>query len=587
MTRKTILLATTALLAAPAFADNVDFAPVKFPNTDELKRAVVATESVTIDGKTTEIGYHVLARGGQKIGDATWGLLVDENGKPVLSEDGSEHISVDTDFSSLLPVGDKLFSVSHFESRPGAMYLSELKQDAETGQLTAISTRPIDFSSVGGLWVPCAGSVTPWGTHLGSEEYEPDAREVYEAEALADIDDYFYPMARYFGLNPSTMSLDEFRSVFNPYAYGFPTEITVAEDGSDSVAKHYAMGRLAIELAYVMPDSKTAYITDDGTNVGLYMFVADEAGKLDAGTLYAAKLTQTSDEGAGAFDLGWVDLAHATSDEVRALIDDKPAFADIFEAAAPGEDGSCAEGFTSINTSAGHECLKVKEGMEVAASRLETRRYAAIKGATTELRKEEGLTFDPASGTMFVAMSEVAKGMTAGAKQDVGGPDDVQVAENACGAVYSFAVGSDSGIGSDYVAKDMTTLVAGTPSDYAEGSEYAGNACDIDGIANPDNLTFMTGTNTLIIGEDTGSGHQNDAIWAYDLDTNDLTRIFTTPYGSETTSPYYYPDINGWGYLMAVVQHPYGESDEDKLSDPSDAMAYVGYVGPLPALSVK
>ena len=29
-----------------------------------------------------------------------------------------------------------------------------------------------------GLWVPCAGSVTPWGTHLGSEEYEPDAAKV-------------------------------------------------------------------------------------------------------------------------------------------------------------------------------------------------------------------------------------------------------------------------------------------------------------------------------------------------------------------------------------------------------------------------
>jgi hypothetical protein len=33
-----------------------------------------------------------------------------------------------------------------------------------------------------------------------------------------------------------------------------------------------------------------------------------------------------------------------------------------------------------------------------------------------------------------------------------------------------------------------------------------------------------------------------------------------------------------------VIQHPYGESDEDKLSDPSDARAYVGYLGPMPAL---
>lgn len=29
--------------------------------------------------------------------------------------------------------------------------------------------QPVDFSKWGGLWLPCAGSLTPWGTHLGSE----------------------------------------------------------------------------------------------------------------------------------------------------------------------------------------------------------------------------------------------------------------------------------------------------------------------------------------------------------------------------------------------------------------------------------
>ena len=32
------------------------------------------------------------------------------------------------------------------------------------------------------------------------------------------------------------------------------------------------MGRAAWELAYVMPDEKTAYLSDDGTNVGFYMY---------------------------------------------------------------------------------------------------------------------------------------------------------------------------------------------------------------------------------------------------------------------------------------------------------------------------
>jgi hypothetical protein len=88
---------------------------------------------------------------------------------------------------------------------------------------------------------------------------------------------------------------------------------------------------------------------------------------------------------------------------------------------------------------------------------------------------------------------------------------------NVCGAVYGLHLDSN------YTAVDMFPLVAGTPltMDYGAGAEspdYDGiNKCDVNGIANPDNVTYMPGYNTLIIGEDTGSGHQNDMIWSYDL----------------------------------------------------------------------
>ena len=111
---------------------------------------------------------------------------------------------------------------------------------------------------------------------------------------LDEIDDYDKPMVRYFGLDPDKVTVEEFKAAFNPYRYGFPVEIAVKEDGSYTVAKHHAMGRVAVELAKVMPDQKTAYISDDGTNVGLFMFIADTAGNLDAGKLYAAKWNQTS-----------------------------------------------------------------------------------------------------------------------------------------------------------------------------------------------------------------------------------------------------------------------------------------------------
>lgn len=65
-------------------------------------------------------------------------------------------------------------------------------------------------------------------------------------------------------------------------------------------------------------------------------------------------------------------------------------------------------------------------------------------------------------------------------------------------------------------------------------------------------------------GEDTDL-HQNDVLWYYDWASSSLTRFLSTPYGSETTSPYFYPNINGWAYITAVVQHPYGESDEEQM----------------------
>ncbi|WP_026381246.1 PhoX family protein [Afifella pfennigii] len=587
------LLAGTAvaLVATSAMAGELTFTGIAAAKTDAEKREAVASPSVTIDGNTHEIAYHVLARSGDEIGNNTFGLLVDENGEPVKNEDGSTHISVDADFSSLLTVGDKLFNITHFESRPGAMYLSELKQD-DAGNLTPVSTEAIDFSSFGGLWVPCAGSFTPWETHLGSEEYPPDARAVEEATSMDDIDDYYKPMIRYVGLDPASASIEEFKKGFDPYKYGYPTEITVKEDGSYTVDKHYAMGRVAVELAKVMPDEKTVYISDDGTNVGLFMFVADEAGKLDAGTLYAAKWNQTSGEGAGKADLSWVDLGHSDTAAVAKALADGVTFSDLFEVADIADDGSCAEGFSPSNAEGRAECLKVKDGMEEIASRLETRRYASMKGATTEFRKEEGIALDPATKTLYVAMSEIGNGMEDAAKggkptdkYEKGSSNDIRLTANGCGAVYSLPLGSDDKIGSDWVASEMNGLVAGTPHKYAEGDEFAGNTCDMDGLANPDNLTFMDGFGTLIIGEDTGSGHQNDVIWAYKLSDGSLTRIFSTPYGSETTSPYFYPNVGGHGYIMAVVQHPYGESDEDKLADPADARAYVGYIGPFPALT--
>src|SRR3546814_3771603 len=96
-------------------------------------------------------------------------------------------------------------------------------------------------------------------------------------------------MASFFG---GGSVLDGDASKVNPYFWGFPVEISVSDAGAATATKHYSMGRFAHELSYVMPDRKTVYETDDGTNVGFYRYAADTASDLSAGTLYAMKRSE-------------------------------------------------------------------------------------------------------------------------------------------------------------------------------------------------------------------------------------------------------------------------------------------------------
>ena len=552
---------------------SVAFAGVAVPSTDAEKRAVTATTKATLSGKDYSIGYNTLMRSGQTVGTGTFGQLFDSNGSPLVATDGSIRISHDNDFASLLPIGDKLFMVSHFETRPAAMYLTELSQNKTTGVLTAIQTRNLDFSGVHGGWVHCAGSVTPWNTHLGSEEYPPDARSVNATTGSIDNDsNYYNAMADYYSGN---------KLALNVYDYGYQVEVKVNSFTSTTIAKHYSMGRIAHELGKVMPDNKTVYMSDDGGNGVMLRYVADKAGDLSSGELFAAKWTQTSSTNGGAADITWVSLGKATDAEIKSYLDSKVKFTDIFDVETPnsttGVCPSAASGFKSIYTGSygSTECLKLKTGMEKAASRLETRRYAALLGATTEFNKMEGITLDPDSKTLYVSMSYVEKSMLDNDKTDLGGPNHIKLPKNSCGTVFGLSLDSN------YTATTMTAVISGKAATTGD----VANTCDLEGIANPDNITYLTGYKTLIIGEDTGTGHQNDALWSYNLGTNKLTRILTTPYGSETTSPYFYPDINGFAYLTAVVQHPYGESDQTKLvAGSGDDRAYTGYIGPFPAM---
>lgn len=607
-------LIALAILASssPAWAagshHSLSFSEVSVPTTDAEKREIRASSEVTVDNKSYPIGYHTLVRTKQQLpllGDssktAVFGALIDKNGDPFVDEDGSNLVCTNgsgPDHTSLLSRFGKLYAVTQLECAVGGAYVTALDQDRD-GLLTATATRPVDFSGEFGTYVNCAGVTTPWDTHLGSEEYEPpmalfNPTPTVEPYWFGDTasdgwhDDHIAAIAAYNGLANNAVN-----GAHIGYYYGWIPEISIISSAGDTeVVKHYAMGRFSHELAYVMPDNRTVYLSDDGTNVGLFMFVADGARDLSAGTLYAAKWVQQSADDGGSADIHWINLGHATDAEIRAaLTDTSVTFDTMWEKETMNSDGSCPTGgFTPTNTyDVGKLCVKLKDGMDKFASRLETRLYAAYEGATTEFRKEEGITYDSDHDLLYVSMSQVAKGMEDGSSNDVGGNNDIRLPKNNCGTVFGLSVTKgikDSegvAIASTLVATNMYGVISGTAHDYS-GTEYENNDCDIDGIANPDNLSYLPKYGTLLIGEDTDS-HQNDYVWAYDVNAAEKTRIVTTPYGSETTSTFWHPNIKGFGYATLVVQHPYGESDSDK-ANPGDQESYVGYIGPFPRLTL-
>jgi len=602
------LVTAFLLLAAAVCQGRLEWDAIDVADTSVEQHGVISSQTVFVDGKEVPAGFKDLMRSGledPRGSGAILGQVLDQDGNPMpemeslpprgrngRNESTTMDISHDPDFTSILRAGDKLFMVAHFESpNPASSYLIELEQDKDTGILSVVGFEPIDWSEWGGLWVACAGSVTPWGTHLGSEEYPPNAKEMLvkdmeEWDMLRLNGDDITPrategMLRYFGIFPDEIKPKDLNN-FKPYRYGYPWEVKVNEDGTYTNVKHFAMGRTAIELPYVMPDQKTVYITDDGLNRVLTMFVAEKAGDLSCGRVYAAKAEQVDSDGAGLFNLEWIELGESACNEDLAEQAAELIFTDIFEYEAPKnatkKKDMCPKGFTVVNTDVDWECLKVKKGMELYASRFETRRYAGMLGATTEWNKWEGITYSPRRKKLYTAMSAIEKGMEDNQRKgldndqyDIGGSQHVALEYNKCGCVYVMDVDENNR------ALNMYPLTCGTP---ITGDDE--NSCDVDGIANPDNVAMVEEHDGLLIGEDTRA-HRNDVVWYYDLKTNLMQRVFSTPYGSETTGPYWYADINGWSYMLMVVQHPYGESDNEKRYEEgaTGIEGYIGYLGPI------
>ncbi|MGE4473263.1 MAG: PhoX family phosphatase [Sulfuricurvum sp.] len=502
------------------------------------------------------IEYTTLMNTGDVIGSSTVGALIDVNGNPIMDTSVTPNVGFvsDTpDGQSVMQIGNTIQMVSQFEYvtadgsgadrygiLPAMMNLSTLTQAADGG-LSVSKVSNIDSSSVGGLWITCAASLTPWNTHLGSEEYEPDAKKV-ELGTGSGTDTLGGPNA-YFG-DTTTAKV---------YNYGYIHETTVTEAGATTVKKHYNMGRFSHELAAVMPDNKTVYFGDDGSYTMLFMYVADTAGDLSAGTLYAAKWTQTSDTTNREVkaNLTWIKLGHATDAEIKTIIDSGIKFSDIFDVSA-----SAAAGYTAIKTYKGTEYIKLNSGMELAAAYLESRRYGALLGATSEFNKMEGVTVNAKDKKVYIAISNMSGGMADSGSDPV---NDIHAPVEKAGAVFELALTSgqsdtaSNAINSSYVATTMNAIPALTG--LTMSADVFGNTGDLSKVANPDNLKFSEKMRTLFIGEDSGM-HINNFVWAYNVDTKKFSRILSNTAGAEATGLQAIDKLGNNSYIMSSIQHP-------------------------------
>jgi secreted PhoX family phosphatase len=421
---------------------------------------------------------------------------------------------------------------------PSPIGVLTLDQDQATGKLTLVKYHNVDTSGVEGLWITCGASLSPWGTHLSSEEYEPNA---FTAAGDAQFKAF-------------SKNLYGSESTANPYNYGHLPEVTVNPDGTASIKKHYCLGRISHELVQVMPDQRTVLMGDDATNSGYFVFVADKEKDLSSGTLYVAKVGAgfSLDPSATAAPLTWIKLGSATSAEIRALAASIKA-TDIMDVRTTDPQDP---GFTKVAANGAVEWIKLKPGMEKAAAFLETHRYAALVGASMGFTKMEGTTVNAKDKIAYSALQNCQSSMVAGNALNVPGNGiSIPKALNA-GAVMALKLAGGqkdlggAAINSEWMPVDLKALLTG--EDIA--ADALGNTANPDRIGNPDNLKFSEKMRTLFIGEDSGQ-HVNNFLWAYNVDTKVLSRVMSIPAGGESTGLHAVDELNGWTYIMSNFQH--------------------------------
>lgn len=558
---------------------------------DRAKTSVSSKLKIDWDDSTSseyQLGYKSFFETGNTVpkwggGEIIAGGYFNANGDPIMDTsipasprqffsdcpDGSSLIHLDG--AQVEGVNNPVFHVVQFEyasqnlagaseygNLPSPIAILTLDQNQTTGHLELKKYFNVDTSAVHGLWITCGASMSPWNTHLSSEEYEPDVFE----QGIG-------------GPSPKGISKNFFgdEAAAKPYNYGHLPEVIVNKDGSGSIIKHFCMGRISHELVHVMPDNRTVIMGDDYTNGGFFMFIADVAKDLSAGKLYVAKYVSELTESSTG-QIKWIELGHATSQEIEKMVNvDNIQPSDIMESLTTNPNDAS---YTEIILAKKKLWVKVKPGMEKAAAFLETHRYAALKGGSMAFTKMEGTTINIKDKVAYSALANIQDSMIKDNAAWVAAHNVSFTKKITAGGVlaHDLTAGQNTTdgqpINSEWIPYQSKMLLMG--EDITVDS--LGNTANPDKIASPDNLKFSETLRTLFIGEDSGN-HPNNFLWAYNVDTKaDPVRLLSTPAGAESTGLHAVDSVNGWTYIMSNFQHA---GDMKSLSEDLKAATLANY----------
>jgi hypothetical protein len=417
---------------------------------------------------------------------------------------------------------------SSLKALPNHLNITTIDQNSGTGSLKVQQTPTFE----GGYWKLGGGFFSD--SHLLiTEKDEPDAQS-WE--------------------NPDNRSNNELNSFLNlyyqddtkistssAYRYGLIIDSKIQDNLTLFSSKHYSLGRIGRASIIVMPDKKTVYLGDSRQYGIFLMFIANAESDFSSGMLYAAKWEQLDKIKA---NLSWKYLGTTSDGEIKALVNNGITFSKIFET----KDQSNA-GFTTLQTSNGFEYLKLKEYQETAAAFLETRRYAAMLEATSEFSPITGFAINAKDKKLYAAMPIISQGML---DNSLDIQNHITMNKSNAGAIFEINLAAQQkdqrreNISSEWVATSIQISQTMTGEDLPT-SDKIGNTATLEKPANPSVLAFHERLRTLFIGE-SGLSHVDRFVWAFQPDTQQLTKILYAP--AEVATLQIIDNTNNFNYLL-------------------------------------